>query len=158
MRYIGQDEDGHGTVDFKVRFHDGQLDLGTGGHHFFNVTSRPLAFTPPEYGLSTWTRIDFDDPGTGRLRVVIFNNVNGAQLNNGFWPNHVFPIPFDEDVWVDVHIEWRQVNDRLTVTLNGNSHTFDLLPGSENVGNYIAFGNIYEIQGEIEVDEVRWQQ
>ena len=57
-----------------------------------------------------------------------------------------------------MEIDWRQENDRLTITVNGASHTFDLLAGSPNLGNYVAFGNIYEIDGEIEVDAIHFQQ
>jgi hypothetical protein len=57
-----------------------------------------------------------------------------------------------------VDIEWEQVDDRLTITVNGASHTFTLLEGSPLIGNYICFGNRYDIEGEVEVDDVTLQQ
>jgi hypothetical protein len=57
-----------------------------------------------------------------------------------------------------VDIEWEQVDDRLTITVNGASHTFTLLEDSPLIGNYIGFGNLYDIEGEVEVDDVTWQQ
>ena len=45
--------------------------------------------------------------------------------------------------------------NRLTVTVNGDSHTFTLLPGSEPLGYYLGFGNMDPITGEIDFDDIR---
>lgn len=158
IRYIGPDDDGRGGTSWSILFHEGQLGTGAGGKHLFNLTSIPLSFTPPEIGLDNWTRVDFNQPNVGNIRATVFNNVNGEPLNGGVWPSHIFSVPFQVGQWADVDIEWEQVDDRLTVRVNGASHTFTLLPGSPIIGNYIAFGNIYNIEGDIEVANITWEQ
>ncbi len=155
MRFI--DNDGaDGSVSFRIRFHEGQLFPGGQGRHLFNITSLPLAFTPPEIGLDNWTRVDFERPNVGQVRAVIFNKVDGEPINGGYWPNHTYDVPFAVDSWGAVEISWHQANDRLTLTVNGASRTFDLLPGSPPVGRYIAFGNVYGVTGEMDVDDISW--
>jgi len=158
VRHIGGDDDGQGSVRFDMLFEPGQLGTGVGGKHLFNISSRPLGFTPRDIGLDDWTRVDFNQPDEGRIRATIFNLVDGEALGGGFWPSHTFDVPFAVGQWAPVDIQWNQEGDRLTITVGGSSHTFDLLEGSENLGNYIAFGNIYDIDGEIQVANVSWQQ
>jgi len=158
LRYLGIDEDGRGEFGFRILFDEGQLNTGAGGKHLFNLTSHPLSFTPHEIGLGNWTRVDFNQPGEGTIRATVFNYVNDVPLNGTYWPSHTFSVPFHVGQWGEVEVSWEQVDDRLTITINGASHTFDILPNSPLIGNYISFGNIYDIDGEIEVDQVWWQQ
>jgi hypothetical protein len=57
-----------------------------------------------------------------------------------------------------VDLEWRQIGTALTVTLNDQSHTFRLLPGSPNLGSYLYLGNMDDISGAIEFDHIQYTQ
>ena len=56
--------------------------------------------------------------------------------------------------WADVEIGWEMRGNRLTVTVNGDSHTFTLLPGSEGPGYYLGLGNMDPITDEIDFDDI----
>jgi hypothetical protein len=44
--------------------------------------------------------------------------------------------------------------NRLTIDVNGQSHTFTLLTGSEAPGYYLALGNMDPIRDEIDFDDI----
>jgi len=153
--WMGTGKEYAGGVTMKVRFHDDQLTQTGPGRHLIGISSRPLCFTKREYGLDTWTRIDFDRPRPGRIRACIFNIVNGVRINEGRWPVHTFDIPFASERWTDVDIRWQMSGNRLTVTLNGVSHTFTLLQGSEPLGIYLGLGNMDAMTGACDFDDIQ---
>ncbi len=154
VRWMGNGKEYAGGVTMKVRFHDNQLTQTGPGRHLIGISSRPLCFTRREYGLDTWTRVDFDRPRPGRIRAVVFNKVNGVRIDGGRWPVHTFDIPFASERWTDVAIRWQMSGNRLTITLNGVSHTFTLLEGSEPLGVYLGLGNMDAMTGESDFDDI----
>jgi hypothetical protein len=153
--YLGDEPSYEGQVSMQVRFNQGTLGVQGSGRHLFSVTSRPLIFTPRSVGLDDWTRVDFDRPEEGRVRAVVFNIVDGVMIEGGHWPTHWFDVPFEVGRWAEFEVGWEMDGSRLTVRVNGDSHTFDLLPRSEAPGYYIGLGNMDPIQGEIDFRNIR---
>jgi len=152
--YMGEETAYEGEVAMRIRFNEGTLGLPGGGQHLISVTSRPLIFTPQRVGLRNWTRVDFDNPRPGRIRAVVFNVVDGVPINERRWPTHWFNVPFAVNQWAQVEIGWRMSGNRLTINVNGQSHTFTLLTGSEAPGYYLALGNMDPIRDDIDFDDI----
>jgi hypothetical protein len=159
IRYIGVDEDGSGSYGFRVRFTEPDQLNRAGGKHLAGIASNPLAFRPRDpygrrYPVET-TRIDLGRPSDGRIRAHLYNVTSDETLHEEI---HWFSVPFALDVWADVDLRWQQVGRELTLTLNGQSHTFRLLADSPNLGSYLYLGNMDDITGAIEFDNFHYSQ
>jgi len=158
IRYIGADQDGAGRYSFRVKFnHADQMNL-FGGRHLAGVASNSLAFRPRDedgrrYPWDT-TRIDLDRPSDGRIRGHLYSWIGDELYEEIHW----FSVPFRLGEWGNVDLQWRQTGDRLMITVNGASHTFNLLPGSPNLGTYLYLGNMDNITGVIEFDNITYRQ
>jgi len=153
IRYIGADQDGAGRYSFRVKFnHADQMNL-FGGRHLAGVASNSLAFRPYDddgrrYPWDT-TRIDLDRPSDGRIRGHLYSWIGDELYEEVYW----FRVPFALGEWGNVDLQWRQTGDRLVITVNGDSHTFNLLPGAPMLGSYLYLGNMDNITGVIEFDD-----
>jgi hypothetical protein len=158
IRYIGADEDGAGSFSFKVFFnHADQMNL-FGGRHLAGVASNSLAFRPRDadgrrYPWDT-TRIDLDRPSDGRIRGHLYSWIGDELYEETYW----YSVPFELGQWAQVNLQWRQTGDRLEITVNGDSHTFNLLPRAPKLGTYLYFGNMDNITGVIEFDDIVYRQ
>jgi hypothetical protein len=153
--WMGTGKERSGQVTMRVRFHGDQLTTTGSGRHLLSITSRPLCFTPREYGLTSWTRVDLDRPAPGRIRAVVFNIVNDVRLNGGRWPTKTFSVPFAAEQWANLNVDWQMDGNRLTLKVNGVANTFTLLQGSEPPGIYLGLGNMDSMTGAIDFDDVR---
>ncbi len=153
--WMGPGVETEGSASMRVRFHGSQLNSTDHSRQLASITSRPLGFTPSEYGLENLTKITFDDPRPGSVRLMLINIVDGVRINDGRWPNRRVDVPFASEEWADLAVSWRMEGARLAVTVNGQSETFDLLRGSEAPGVYLSLGNMDPISGVIDFDDIR---
>lgn len=154
---IGEDRDGQGRFGFRVKFTEPDQINRAGGKHLGGVSSNELAFRPKVNGRrDPWetTRIDLDRPSNGRIRAHLYNMMDDGLYEQVHW----FSAPLELDRWANVDMEWRQVGTRLTVTLNDQTHVFNLRPGSPPLGRYLYFGNMDSITGAIEFDDIYFEQ
>ena len=163
VRWFGPDEDRAGSVSFMVRFTDPSQLNRAGGKHLGGVASNPLAKRPRDengqrYPKET-TRIDLGRPADERVRVHLYNVVDGPLREKTGWVD----VPFAPlGTWTGVTIRWRQRGDvlELFVNENGEEPTFKwpLLPGSPPLGAYAYVGNMDDIEGRIEFNSFRFEQ
>jgi hypothetical protein len=158
VRYIGSDGNARGRYGFRVKFtHPDQMNRA-GGMHLGGVSSNSLAFRP--YGENgqryPWetTRIDLDRPSDGRIRAHLYN-VMGDEL---YEEVHWFSVPLALNQWGQIDLEWQRSGNELEITLNGQEWTFNLRPGSPNLGTYLYLGNMDSITGAIEFDDIYFAQ
>lgn len=159
VRWFGPDEDRAGSVSFMVRFTDPSQLNRAGGKHLGGVSSNPLSKRPRDenghrYPRET-TRIDLDRPADERVRVHLYNVVDGPLREKTGWAD----VPFAPvGTWTGVTIRWSQRGDVLELFVNGKRFEWQLLPGSPPLGAYAYVGNMDDIQGRIEFNGFRFEQ
>jgi hypothetical protein len=112
-----------------------------GGSHYFKI-SNGLA------GKVDRLLVDFDGIEYGSIRVVVLNRADGQMLS----PEPVFRYPIPElqpDSWVHFEISWMMGSsdatrgwNTLELTVNGVSHSFELLDFSCPIGRMFQLGNV----------------
>ena len=147
-----------GRVGYKVRFnHPTQLETHGGGHLGGPANDHFVFKARDPQGIKDWTRIDLTPKPDG-YHMALYNNVNYVSYRDKHWETGFFPFPIVLGEWVAVRIEWSQVDTQLSLTVNGTTRSFPLLPGSLPCGEIMSFGNMDNIEGRIDFDDIRYER